>query len=204
MNLLVMVRKIVIEIGSKGAIGEMFYYRVKYSAAKIITLILGEKGYAKWFYHLYTGKTLSLDDPKTFDEKLWWLKLNYRNPLLTKCSDKNAVRDYVKRCGFEDILIPQLDVLSSVKELNFEKYQKEVVAKCNHNSGGLIFYNKMDQIKKKELDIQKKKLSFILKQNASVLSKEWNYKNIRPCIVVEELVLEALANHLVESKDVGS
>lgn len=175
-------------ISGNGKASELFYYRVKYGLASFLGLIWSEERYAKWFYHLYTGKDLILDNPKAFDHKVWWLKLNNRDPKLTLCSDKLAVRDYVKECGHEDILIPLHDVYTSVKELDFSKYNEEVVAKCTHNSGGHIFYNPKAPLSQKDMRIAKKRLKLILKKNASVLSREWNYKNIPPRIVVEKLI----------------
>lgn len=175
-------------IGGSGSSMEMLYYRLKYGLASFLGFIWSEEHYAKWFYHLYTGKDLDLDNPKTFDQKLWWLKLNNRDPKLTQCSDKIAVREYVKECGYEDILIPQLDTFTSTKDLDFLKYNVEIVAKCNHNSGGHVFYNPKNPLSKKEIGTAKKRLKFILKRNASVLSREWNYKNISPKIVVEEVI----------------
>ncbi len=175
-------------IGGNGSSLEMLYYRAKYGIATFLGKIWSEERYAKWFYHLYTGKELNLDNPKTFDHKLWWLKLNNRDPKLTICSDKLAVRDYVKENGYEDILIPQLDVFSSVKNLDFSKYNEEVVAKCTHNSGGHIFFDPNKPLSKKEIQTAKKRLAYILKKNAFVLSREWNYKNIPPKIVVEKII----------------
>ena len=51
------IKSAVIHIGEKGALGSSIYHRIKYTAAKAIGLILGEEKYAKWFYHLYTGKS---------------------------------------------------------------------------------------------------------------------------------------------------
>lgn len=175
-------------IGGSGNSFEMLYYRLKYGIASFLGIIWSEEHYAKWFYHLYTEKKLDLKNPKTFDQKLWWLKLNNRDPKLTICSDKIAVRDYVKNCGYEDILIPQLDTFTSVKDLDFAKYDDEVVVKCTHNSGGHIFYNPKTPPSKKELRLAKKRLKFILKRNASVLSREWNYKNIPPHLTVEKVI----------------
>ena len=168
----------------------MFYYRAKYGSAKIMRALLGEEGYAKWFYHLYTGKRLNLEKPQTFNEKGWWLKLHNHNPLMTKCSDKFLAREYVKECGYEDILIPQYGCYTSVDELDFSKYQEPVVVKCTHNSGGHVFYDPSRGMSEKEIREAKKRLRFILKQNASVLSLEWNYKNIQPRIIVEKMILE--------------
>ncbi len=187
-------KKVVIKIGDKGALGSNVYHRIKYGTAKLLGAIKGEEGYAKWFYHLYTGKELNLDNPTRFDEKVWWLKLNNRDPKMTLCSDKNAVRKYIIECGFGDILIPQFDVVQNTNQLDFSKYDCEVIAKCNHNSGGHIFFDPMNPLTEKELKAEKKKIGFILKQNAFFLSREWNYKNIKPCIVVEKVIRDQSGN----------
>ena len=71
-----------------------------YSFANIIKVsllsFLSDEAFAKLKYKENTGKTLNLKNPTTFNEKLWWLKLHNRDPLLTVCSDKYKVRDYVK------------------------------------------------------------------------------------------------------------
>lgn len=108
--------------------------------------------------------------------------------MLTLCSDKYAVRNYVKECGYEDILIPQLDVFSDIKELDIKKYTEEVVIKCNHNSGGHIFYNPQSPMNKKELALRLRKINYIFHHNQFVLSHEWNYKNIPQKILVEKVI----------------
>ena len=181
-------RSLVYKIGGLGQVGDFAYHVIKYESAKFLGRIWSEEHYAKWFYHLYTGKTLNLNNPQRFDEKLWWLKLNNHDPQMTICSDKYAVREYVRQCGFEDTLMEQMEVLSTVKELDVKKFGFEVVAKCTHNSGGHLFYNPDKPISDNQIRVAKRNLSFILHQNASVLSREWNYKNIPPRIVVERVV----------------
>jgi len=182
------IKDAVASLGNKSQFGSTVYHWAKYTIAKLLGSIWSEEHYAKWFYHLYTGRNLNLDNPKFFDEKVWWLKLNNRHPLLTRCSDKNAVRSYVEECGYADILIPQFDTFKTANDLDFSKYDEEVIVKCNHNSGGYLFYDPANPLTVKEIRNGKKKLNFILKQNASVLSREWNYKNIPPCLVVEKVI----------------
>lgn len=188
MGLIFNIKKTLANKGETSAFWNRAYYIGKYSMAKAMTLLLGKEGYAKWFYRTYTGKDLNLDAPKYYNEKMWWLKLHNRDPLMTICSDKYAVRQYVKDCGYEDILIPQLDVLDSAEELDFSKYSCEVIAKCTHNSGGHVFYDPSKPLSAKELKQAKSDLRFILRHDASVLSEEWNYKNITPRIVVEQVI----------------
>ena len=63
----------------------------------------------KWFFEK-TGDSLDLDNPKTFNEKIQWLKLYDRNPLKTKLADKYEVRDWIKEKIGEEYLIPLLGV----------------------------------------------------------------------------------------------
>lgn len=181
-------RSVVYSISGKGSFGNLLYHRIKYGTAFFMGKILGEKRYAKWFYHLYTKRQLDLENPTRFDEKVWWLKLNNRDPMLTKCSDKVAVREYVKESGLEDILIPQLDVFDSVDKLDLTKYTCEVIVKCNHNSGGHLIYNPDCTYEKGYIKNKLKQLKFIMKHNAYVLSREWNYKNIPRKVLVEKVV----------------
>lgn len=171
-----------------GGVWNGIYYFTKYTTAQTVHALLGDKGYAKWFYRTYTGDELDLDNPIHLNEKLWALKLTNRDPQMTLCSDKYAVRQYVAEQGFPEILIPELDVLPSVKELDFKKYPEEVIAKCNHNSGGHIFYDPKAPLSDKELDRKKRSMNYIMHKNASVLSLEWNYKNIKPLIVVDRVI----------------
>ena len=68
-------------------------------------LTMSDEDFAKIKYKKRMGINLNLDNPQTFDDKIWWLKINYHNPLITMCSDKYWAREYVKMCGYEDTLI---------------------------------------------------------------------------------------------------
>jgi hypothetical protein len=63
-----------------------------------------DETFAKTYYMEKTGKMLNLENPTTFDEKQWWLKFYYKNPLQTICADKYRVREYIKECVGDDIL----------------------------------------------------------------------------------------------------
>ena len=67
------------------------------------------------------GEQPDFNNPQTFDEKQLWLKMNYRNPLCTKCSDKYLVREYVKEHGLEHILNPLYAVYDDVKEIKWDE-----------------------------------------------------------------------------------
>ena len=81
-------------------------FELLYSLANLckVKLLMGlsDETYAKIKYKENTGKTLNLTDPRTFNEKLWWLKVHNRDPLLTTCTDKLLVRKYVEGLGLVD------------------------------------------------------------------------------------------------------
>ena len=172
----------------KSKIGNIVFQFARNCLANVL-LLKSDESYAKWFYKLYTGKKLNLDDPKTLDEKIWWLKLNNRDPLLTKCSDKILVRDYVKELGYEDILIPQVAIFDKATDIDFSIFNEEVIFKCNSGSGENCFYNPIDNVKKQSS--QKaivKRMKLALKNQPFKYSREWNYKNIKRKISVEKVI----------------
>lgn len=158
---------------------------------------VSDETFAKMKYKENTGRTLNLENPTTFNEKLWWLKLNNRDPLLTICSDKYKVRDYVKGCGLEHILTKLYGVYDNVNDIDFDKLPDRAFIKTNHGSGTNTIWDKT-----KPFDIQKfrKRFGKALKQNYYWQSREWNYKNIEPKILVEEFLEDKENESLIDYK----
>lgn len=131
------------------------------------------------------GVNMNFETPKTFNEKLWFLKLSNREPLLTICSDKHEVRNYIKECGYEDILKKEYAYFNNADEIDFSSLPSPCYLKCNHASGMNLIFDK-----DKDLNIShiKWKFNYLLRQNPYYLSREWNYKNIEPKIVCEEVL----------------
>ena len=170
----------------KSDVGSMVFQVARSWFARFMLLVPDEK-YAQWFHKLYCKKGLDLKNPKTFDEKLWWLKLNNRDPLLTRCSCKNEVRGYVKECGYEDILLPQVGVYDDVNQIDFKDFEGmgEIIFKCTHGSGENYI---LSPDKPANLKSFRRRFRYALKQNAYWFSREWNYKNIKRKIVAEKVV----------------
>lgn len=165
--------------------GSDLYCFLKRSYFKGRTMVVPERMYAVTSYWMKYRKYLDLENPKTFDEKLWWLKFNYHNPLHTKCADKWRVREYVKDCGLEHILIETFGHFGSVDELDLEKIPtEEFFLKCNHLSGGNMI------IRKGLTDIKRVRRQFghWLKDNAFYYGLEWPYKNMKPCLITERVL----------------
>ena len=158
---------------------------------------LSDETFAKIKYKENTGKTLDLKNPTTFNEKLWWLKLNNRDPLLTICSDKYKVREYVKQCGLEHILTKLYGVYDNANDIDFDKLPDRAFIKTNHGSGTNIIWDR-----NKPFNIQKfrRKFNNALKRNYFWQSREWNYKNIEPKIIVEEVLEDKDGNLPIDYK----
>lgn len=81
-----------------------------------------------------TNKNLNLENPKTYTEKIQWIKLYDIDNLKTKLADKYLVRDWVKNKIGEKYLIPLLGVWDKFNDINFNNFPNKFVLKCNHGS----------------------------------------------------------------------
>lgn len=146
---------------------------------------INDKRYIEIGYKIKFGKKPDLDNPKTFNEKLQWLKLYDRNPIYTTLVDKYSVKEYVSNIIGEKYIIPTLGVWDSFDDIDFDKLPNQFVLKCTHDSGGLIICKN-----KQNLDIKKaeKKIKACLKHNFFWGQREWPYKNVKPRIIAEEFM----------------
>ena len=87
-----------------------------------------------WYFEK-TGETLNLDNPRTFNEKIQWLKLYDSTPIKTLLADKYAVRGWIKEKIGAKYLVPLLGVWDSFDDINFNTLPERFVLKCNHGSG---------------------------------------------------------------------
>jgi len=164
------------------------YDKLTWYKSRILCVIESDEHFAKRTYKEYSGKELHLNNPETFDEKIWYLKLHNRDPLMTQCTDKYAVREYVERCGLKNILNELIGVYDDARDIDFSSFTDPTFIKCNHCSGeNLIYYP--DQ----NLDIVdlQKRFNFLLRQNSYWKSREWNYKNIKPRIIAEKVLRDS-------------
>lgn len=146
---------------------------------------LPDKIYIKLYYLLRVGRKLNMDNPTTLNEKLQWLKFNYRFPLQSIVSDKLLVRDYVKEKIGEQYLIPLLGSWKDYENIDFSSLPKRFVLKCNHDSGGLVVCTNKDKLNYQEA---KKKIEKSLKSNFFYIGREYQYRNIKPMIICEEFI----------------
>lgn len=158
---------------------------------------MDDETYLKRLFKIRTGYNLNLDNPKTFNEKLQWLKLNDRNPLYTQLVDKYAVKEYVANLLGNEYIIPTYGVWEKFDDIDFSQLPNQFVLKCTHDSGGIVICKD-----KSKLDIQKAKkiLDKALKTDFYLMGREWPYKNVKRRIIAEKYMGELSGDSLTDYK----
>lgn len=114
-------------------------------------------------YRIVTGKRLNLKNPRTFNEKLQWLKLHDRNPQYTKMVDKYEVRQYIKETIGEEYLIPLVGgPWERFDDIDFSNLPEQFVLKCTHDSGSVVICKDKNKF---DIESVRKKFNRALKGN---------------------------------------
>ena len=139
--------------------------------------------YLKMMYWASMHKSLNLKEPKTFNEKLQWLKLYNRNHEYTKMVDKYEAKKYVSARIGEQYVVPTLGVWNRFEQIDFDMLPNQFVLKCTHDSGGLVICRDKEDL---DLNIAKEKLRKSLFTNYYYNGREWPYKDVSHRILAEE------------------
>ena len=126
---------------------------------------------------------LNLNDPKTFNEKLQWLKVHDHNPLYPKIVDKHEVKAYIAEKIGNEYVIPTLKVYETPDEIVWEELPERFVLKCTHDSGGVVVCHDKGNFDK---FLAMKRLWRHHRKNYYNHSREWPYKMIRPRVIAEQ------------------
>lgn len=137
-----------------------------------------------------TGDPLDLENPQSFNEKIQWLKCYYRDPLITQCADKVAVRDYISETVGKEYLVPALGIYDRPEDIDFSTLPQKFVIKVNWGWGQNIVC-----VDKSQLDIaqvRKQLAEWMLPENNHYFhGLEWCYKDIQPKILIEQYIEHA-------------
>lgn len=159
--------------------------------------IIPDKMYLKLQHRLYVGCKLDLKNPKTFNEKLQWLKLYNRNPEYSVLVDKYEVKKYIADTIGEQYVIPTLGIWNSVEEIDFNLLPNQFVLKCTHDSGSTIVCKDKSSF---DIESAKSKLSQKMKLNMFWWGREWPYKNVKPRIIAEAYMEDPSTSELRDYK----
>ncbi|WP_027097179.1 ATP-grasp fold amidoligase family protein [Clostridium paraputrificum] len=139
----------------------------------------------KYVYKYNTGKKLDLRNPKTFNEKIQWLKLFGDQKLMIRCADKYEVRFYVEEKGCPNILNELYGVYNDVEDIDFEKLPQSFVLKTSDGCGTNIICHDKELL---DVEKTKKQLSYWMTHKYGWETAEIHYLKIKPKIVCEKII----------------
>lgn len=156
---------------------------LKLSKKNIIKI--SDKTFLTWMGDIMLNQRLNIDNPTTFNEKMQYLKLYDRKEQYTKMVDKYEVKKYVSEMIGEKYIIPTIGVYNKFENIDFKKLPNQFVIKTTHDSGSTIICENKSKLDRAMI---KKKIKNSLKRNYYSLYREWPYKNVKPRIIIENMI----------------
>ena len=144
---------------------------------------MGDGLFLRLKYRVLTGERLHLRHPRTFNEKLQWLKVHDRRDVCTTMVDKAAAKDWVAAIIGEEHIIPTLGVWESPGDIDFDSLPERFVLKCTHDSGGLAICRDRAVF---DTEAAAAALSASLATDYWRREREWPYRNVPRRIIAEE------------------
>ncbi|MFI3730992.1 ATP-grasp fold amidoligase family protein [Vagococcus fluvialis] len=132
------------------------------------------------------GYELDLKKPKTYSEKLQWLKFYYAtNEEAILAGDKAGLHDYLSKKQLEHLLVPLVGVYNNVAEINWNLLPEQFVMKKSNSSGMNIIV--VDKSKSDE-DKIKNKMNNWMKTTYGEFGAELHYSKMDSKIVIEKYI----------------
>ena len=161
------------------------------------------KMYLAMFYENWQGKRMNYSHPQDLNQAL--IKLSYENSknpemrrLLSTCTDKYAVREYIASKGYADTLNELYGVYDNVDDIDFEKLPNQFVMKMNNASGRNYICKNKSECNWSEVKDQFAR--WLKDHDYAWWTGEWQYQYIEPKIVVEKYLEDLGDTSLIDYK----
>jgi hypothetical protein len=158
--------------------------------------IFGYQHYIKKRFVKRHGYELNLEDPRTFSDKIQWLKVYGNLEQYARFVDKYTVKEFVKKMVGEKFIIPTIGIYEKVSDINFNVLPKSFVIKATHGSHWNIIVKDKQRINQGSLI---KEMEGWLKLNYYLKGGEPQYKNVQRRIIIEKYI-EDLSGDLKDYK----
>ncbi len=175
-------------IDLKKILGADFRRKMRYNLS-----FLPDKTFLNFHYFLTTGRKINFKNPKLYTEKLQWLKLNDIHPEYSKLVDKFAVRDHIAEVWGEEHLFPLLGKWDFFNDIDFDDLPEQFVLKCNHDSGSTKVIKSKSSLTEEDFEKLRTHFTTRLSRDYFFAGREYQYKNIKPCIIAEQFMLDESA-----------
>lgn len=159
-------------------------HRIKHAAA---ARFLPPRVYIQRTYRAKLGESVNLKNPVKFNEKLQWLKLNYRNPILTRMVDKAEAKNVVKERLGIDKSVPTAEIFDNAEQIRLDGMPRALALKATHGSGWNIISRDKGDLREQEVQSY---FRYWLGKSYYLYSKEWAYKNVIPRVICEPLLID--------------
>src|SRR5690606_7832438 len=97
--------------------------------------LVSDKHFVNRQFKQCLGRRPNLRNPKTFNEKLQWLKLNWFDQRAVTCADKVSLREFVAERVGPQYLMPVIGVYSRLEQIPFDTLPDAFALKASHGSG---------------------------------------------------------------------
>lgn len=139
----------------------------------------------RFVYRLRLGRWPNLRNPKTFTEKIQWMRLHDTDSRKIRLADKYLVREWVSEKIGDKYLVPLLGVWDSFDEIDFSELPRQFALKANHGSGYNLIVSDKSEL---DLGVTRRLCNGWLKQNYGRENLEPQYSAIPPKLVAEEFL----------------
>ncbi|CVH78095.1 hypothetical protein BN3658_01368 [Coriobacteriaceae bacterium CHKCI002] len=166
--------------------------KVKYALG-----FLPDEAYMQLYYSVRFHRLCNLKHPRTYNEKLQWLKLHDRNPAYTSMVDKAEAKRIAARVIGEEHIIPTLAIWDDVDDIDLDALPESFVLKCTHDSEGVVVVPDKGRL---EWPAVRARLAAGLARNFYPIGREWPYLGVRPRIIAEAYMEDARFGELRDYK----
>ena len=172
-----------------------FFYKFRRKCQIVAHKLLSNETMSKIYYRIVLGKRLNLKDPRTFNEKIQWMKLYYypQNELVVNGSDKYAVREYISKKGYGEKLVPLYGVWDRAEDIDWDSLPNRFVLKCNH---GCAYNIVVSDKTKLDRAAAVKQLNKWLAEDFGAFNIEIHYSKIKHHVITcEEFLGESITDY---------
>lgn len=154
----------------------------------ILGRLVPDSIYISLMYYYHFHRLPNLHHPKTFNEKLQWLKLHDRRPEYTALVDKLLAKEFAGNLLGVEHIIPTLGAWERAEEIDFDALPNQFVLKCNHDSGSVFICRDKAQLNRKTVIEEFNK---DLHRNGYWYGRERPYKNVQRKVFAENYIENA-------------
>lgn len=169
----------------------------QYLWCKAAPYIKNDRLFIKVKYRLFLEQKCNLDNPKTFQEKLQWIKLNDRKEIYHQMVDKVEVKKFIAEMVGEEYVIPTIGVYDRFEDIDFDALPNEFIIKNTHDSGSYYICTDKSKLDK---EAAKEKLDVHKDNDYYIYHREWPYKGLKHRIIIEPLLHDDSCPYLRDFK----